>query len=163
MVGLDVYTGPRPCQKGFPAGSRLRDFGVWYPTIPARSLCLNEESYPPLYSHIIGYRPLFWCHFGGPGGDLPHLTGLSTISSDRSIHRFHFHFDKEVPAEQQAFGLLKESEAKDDIVHFPIDGYGGERIETITIRYDRSAGPTNPPLVIRCEVCHVSSAYLSMI
>ncbi|KAK4238521.1 hypothetical protein C8A03DRAFT_43751 [Achaetomium macrosporum] len=135
MVSIAVYTRSPPPAGSFQQGSRLRDLGVWYPTVPPRNLCLHEESFLPLKFHIIGYRPLFWCHFGGPGGKyLLHLTGIS-VTSCLGILRIRFRFDMEVPAEHRSFGRLKEEEEYEDVVHFSLDGPGGERIETIKMRH----------------------------
>ena len=104
---------------------------VVYPTLPPWNLCLNEGSFPPLGCYVIGYRPLFWCHFGGPGGKyLSHLTGIS-VAFWAGIFRIHFSFDKEVPAEHQGLGRRKSEYGTEDVIDFSIDGPGGERIEII--------------------------------
>ena len=137
---------------------RLRDLAVWYPTIPPRNLCLNEESFLPRDFYIVGYKPLFWCHFGGPGGKyLQYLTGISAVSN-LGILRIYFSFDTDVPLEHRSFGRMKVNEEYEETTDFSIDGPGGERIETIKMRYCYpDPGRATPKIVqegtmVRCEV-----------
>ncbi|KAH6856678.1 hypothetical protein B0I37DRAFT_334220 [Chaetomium sp. MPI-CAGE-AT-0009] len=131
IVKLAVRTrSPPPPHRG-----GLRDSAIWYPTIPPQHLCLNEKSFLPRTYYTVGYKPLFWGHFGGPGGRyLQHLTGLSAVSSV-GILRIHFYFNVEVPWEHRSFGRLKVEEEYEETTDFSIDGPGGERIETVSIRY----------------------------
>ncbi|KAK4150722.1 hypothetical protein C8A00DRAFT_45939 [Chaetomidium leptoderma] len=127
MVRLAVRTRSPPSRH---CGG-LRDLAVWYPTIPPQNLCLNETSFLPRDFYTVGYKPLFWCHFGGPGGKyLRHLTAISAVSC-LGILRIYFSFDIEVPWEYRSFGRLKLEEEYEDSTDFSIDGPGGERIETI--------------------------------
>ena len=132
MVSIAVYTRPPPpTHRALQPGIRLRDSGWWYPRLLPRNLCLNEGSFPPVDHYAMGYRPLFWCHFGGPGGKyLSHLTGIR-VASWGGIFRIHFSFDKEVPAEHQTLGRRKGEIGYEDAIDFSIDGPGGERIEII--------------------------------
>ncbi|KAK3311673.1 uncharacterized protein B0T15DRAFT_549385 [Chaetomium strumarium] len=133
MVSIGAYPGSRHCTEVLEHGSRLRASGLWYPTIPPRNLCLNEESFPLLELYATGYKPLFGCHFGGPGGKyLPHMTGIWATSSIGGILRIQFRFDKEVRAECRSFGRLKEKD-EEAVVDISIDGPGGERIEAIRL------------------------------
>jgi hypothetical protein len=135
---------------------------VWYPTIPPSNLDLNEDSFLPRDFFAVGYKPLFWSRFGGPGGEyLRHLTGISAVSC-ASILRIHFSFDVEVPGEHRCFGRLKFREEYEDSTEFQIDGPGGERIETIKIRYYPTPEESTPEGVeegsmIQCEVSSSSS------
>ena len=157
MVSIAVYIRSPP-PEALNYRSRLRDLGLWYPTIPPRNVCLNEQSFPPLDFHMVGYRPLFWCHFGGTGGEnLAHLTGISATSC-LGILRIQFSFDKEMLAKYQSFGRLKKREYE-EVVAFAINGPGGERIETIKMRhYYADPGEALPWMVqggtmVRCKVC----------
>lgn len=116
--------------------NRLRNAGIWYPEIPGPDLCLHEQSFPPLDLYLDGYKPpLFWCHFGGPGGMyLSHLTRISATWSC-GIRRMEFCFNTEVPAEFRSLGRL-EAEASQKDFDFIIDGPGGERIESIEICHE---------------------------
>lgn len=123
----------------------LRDSAIWYPTIPPQHLCLNEQSFLPRNNYTVGFKPLHWGHFGGPGGRyLQHLTGLSAVSSV-GILRIHFYFDIEVPREHRSFGRLKLEEEYEETTNFFIDGPGGERIETVSMRYYYPTPETSMP------------------
>ena len=57
--------------------------------------------------------------------------------------RIHFRFNIEVPWEHQCFGRLRSENGYERIDDFPIDGPGGERIETIEmVYYYPGPGPT---------------------
>lgn len=164
MVSIAVYTRSHPSAGPLQHKSKLRDSGVWYPTVPLPNLCLNEESFLPLKFHTTGYSPLFWCHFGGPGGEyLPHLTGISAASCV-GVLRICFSFDKEVPAEHRFFGRLKDDEYE-RATDFSIDGPGGERIETIKMRHyyanPKEALPwmIREGVMVRCKVCDIYAPY----
>ena len=136
----------------------LRHSAVWYPTVPPQNLCLNEESFISRDICSIGFKPLFWSHFGGPGGKyLRHLTGISAVSC-LGILRIHFAFDIEVPWEHRSFGRLKLEEEYENSTDFSIDGPGGERIVSIKMRYLHPSPEENEPEVvkeasmIRCKV-----------
>ncbi|KAL2196713.1 hypothetical protein P885DRAFT_69204 [Corynascus similis CBS 632.67] len=114
MVGIAIYTRSPAPEDILQGGSRLRDLALWYPTIPPRNLCLNEKFFLPLDFYLTGYKPLFWCHFGG-----------ITVTPCLGILRIDFAFDKRKSA-------VKEENER--VVEFSIDGPGGERIETIEMR-----------------------------
>ncbi|KAK3897030.1 hypothetical protein C8A05DRAFT_20125, partial [Staphylotrichum tortipilum] len=108
-----------------------RDSTVWYPAIPPQGLCLNEKAFPLRAFHLAGYRPLFWCHFGGPGGRyLRHPTGISAVSC-LGILRIYFSFDIQVPVEHRSCRRLKVDE-QEKVVNFSIDG---QRIETVKMHH----------------------------
>lgn len=141
-MSLAVRTqSPDPCQQN---QRDLRESAIWYPTIPPRQLYLNEESFRSSDWYKVGYKPLFWCHFGGPGGKyLPHLTGL-TVVSWIGIKRIRFSFavgEEDVPLAHRSFGRLKGEEECESTVECPIDGPGGERIESITTNHTFLKGP----------------------
>jgi len=157
MVRLALRTRSPPSRPH--AG--LRGSAVWYPAIPPPNLSLNEEAFLLRDLYTVGYKPLFWGHFGGPGGKyLRHLTGILAVSSV-GILRIYFSFDVEVPWEHRSFGRVKVDEEYEESTDFSIDGPGGERIETIKMRhyYDATREENMPGAVrdkegymIRCEV-----------
>ncbi len=130
---------------------------MWYPTIPPPDLCLNEDAFLPSALHMEAYKPLFWCHFGGPGGKyLRHLTGIKTMQND-GLLRMYFLFDTEVPVECRSFGRLRSAGWGVGST-MPIDGPGGERIEIVQMRHYYPPSTDAPPHVVRegymiwCEV-----------
>ncbi|TDZ10344.1 hypothetical protein C8034_v012152 [Colletotrichum sidae] len=113
--------------------NRLRNSGLWYPEIPASTLCLNEDSFLPRDHYTDGYKPLFWTSFGGPGGIyLRNLTELSVTWGGGGIRRIDFVHNTSVPREHGTFGCQPpEDWAKN--IKFSIDGPGGEFIDTIDV------------------------------
>ncbi|TDZ14321.1 hypothetical protein Cob_v012750 [Colletotrichum orbiculare MAFF 240422] len=113
--------------------NRLRNSGLWYPEIPASTLCLNEDSFLPRDHYMDGYKPLFWTSFGGPGGIyLRNLTELSVTWGGGGIRRIDFVHNTSVPREHGTFGCQPpEDWAKN--IKFSIDGPGGEFIDTIDV------------------------------
>lgn len=111
----------------------LRDTALWYPNIPEPGLCLNDDYFTGEDPSTVGYRPLCWNLFGGPGGI--HLRSLTDIfvtclGSLRGIE-FGYNTD-EVPAERRKLGRYKSS-GYEQIIRFPIDGPGGEIIEAVEV------------------------------
>ncbi|KAH6621152.1 hypothetical protein B0J18DRAFT_457717 [Chaetomium sp. MPI-SDFR-AT-0129] len=155
IVSLTVHTqSPDPCQQH---QRDLRESAIWYPTIPPRQLYLNEESFPSSDWYKVGYKPLFWCHFGGPGGKyLPHLTGLAFVAGV-GINRIRFSFDvgeEDVPLAHRSFGRLKGNKEYDSTIECSIDGPGGERIEGITTihRYQKYGAFDEQGYMIECNI-----------
>ncbi|TQN67166.1 hypothetical protein CSHISOI_07829, partial [Colletotrichum shisoi] len=113
--------------------NRLRNSGLWYPDIPGRALCLNEDSFAPRDHYSNGYKPLFWTSFGGPGGVyLRNLTSLTAIWGGGGLRRIDFAYDMPVPSEHQTFGCQESGEGTKTI-NFAIDGPGGELIDKIEV------------------------------
>ncbi|KAK4652022.1 hypothetical protein QC762_607670 [Podospora pseudocomata] len=112
----------------------LRNSAVWYPDIPPAHLNLNEEFFFPAQSYTQGFKPLFWTHFGGPGGI--YLKDLHRISWSTADEIMAFEFQNEdVPLDCRMFGRapLPDSDDEDNLDIFDIDGPGGERITAIEI------------------------------
>lgn len=112
----------------------MRNSAVWYPDIPPAHLNLNEEFFFPAQSYTQGFKPLFWTHFGGPGGI--YLKDLHRISWSTADEIMAFEFQKEdVPLDCRMFGRapLPDSDDEDNLDIFDIDGPGGERITAIEI------------------------------
>ncbi|KAI0096989.1 hypothetical protein GGR51DRAFT_566780 [Nemania sp. FL0031] len=139
-VGFDGYkivslaTQLSPSQ--IPKNETLRTSGLWYPDIPNQNLSLNERSPWKWRYSDKHYTPLFWTHFGGPGGKyLRHLTRLDLIESQHGgLQRIEFKYDiDDVPAECQLFGRLKSR--GETLNSFSINGPDGEIITAIEVRY----------------------------
>ncbi|KAL2157327.1 hypothetical protein VTH06DRAFT_6265 [Thermothelomyces fergusii] len=156
MVSLALYVRSPP-RRELPIESRFRDAAVWYPAVPPPNLCLNGREFPQLDAYMVGYNPLFWCHFGGPGGKyLRHLTGVS-VASSHGLLRIMFSYNRDVPWEYRALGRLGIIQEHDHLFDFSIDGAQGERIERIRIGYSapdsREANPllAGKDIMIWCE------------
>lgn len=107
--------------------------------MPKPELFLNEASFTGEYPSHTGYRPLFWTHFGGPGGGyLENVTGVSIYYSRKGLYSLEFHYDTTYDlAGTLRLGRCASTDLK--IRHFPIDGAGGEIIESVEVtlvRYD---------------------------
>lgn len=111
----------------------LRDSAFWYPRIPGHDLHLNDDYFTARPTSTARYQPLCWTMFGGPrGSHLRSLTGMS-VTSLGTLRGIEFHFNAEnIPAASRRLGRYKPSEyAK--VMHFDIDGPGGEFITGIEI------------------------------
>ncbi|KAI9872225.1 MAG: hypothetical protein M1830_001895 [Pleopsidium flavum] len=118
----------------------LRDTALWYPNIPEPGLCLNDDYFTGEDPSAVGYRPLCWKLFGGPGGI--YLQSLTDISVTRlgSLCGIEFHYNTdEVPAEWRKLGRRKSTEYE-QVMRFPIDGPGGEIIETVEVNLEYAYG-----------------------
>jgi hypothetical protein len=115
----------------------LREVALWYPKVPEPELCLNEESFTGENPSSTGYQPLFWIHFGGPGGSyLDHVTGVS-VDCLGGLYSLEFHYDTTYgPAGAYKLGRCEGTDVS-KILEFPIDGTGGELIETIEVALER--------------------------
>ena len=115
----------------------LREVALWYPKVPEPDLCLNEESFTGENPLSTGYRPLFWTHFGGPGGTyLDHVTGMS-VKYLGGLYSLEFHYDTTSrPAGTDRLGRFKE-DGYSRSLEFSIDGPGGELIELVEFSLQR--------------------------
>ncbi|KAH0558968.1 hypothetical protein GP486_004412 [Trichoglossum hirsutum] len=114
----------------------LRETALWYPTVPESTLCVNEMSFPGENPSSARYQPIFWIHFGGAGGRyLRHITGVS-ICHLWSLGGLEFHYDTaHGPAGARKLGRYKAT-ITSKISNFPIDGAGGELIETLEVGFE---------------------------
>jgi hypothetical protein len=107
----------------------------WYPKIPGSATCLNSS--PVLYIPRLleNYEPIFWSHFGGPAGTyLRHLTGVGVLHGG-GVEQFRFFYDSSsVPADNLILGL-RRANSRAEMIHFPVDGPGGETIEQVDLLY----------------------------
>ncbi|MCJ1253647.1 hypothetical protein MMC24_001459 [Lignoscripta atroalba] len=118
----------------------LRDAALWYPKIPEPGLRLNDDCFTGEDPSTSGYRPLCWTLFGGPGGIyLRSLTEISvTCLGNLCGIEFHYNTD-EVPAEWRKLSRRKSTEFS-RVMRFPIDGPGGEIIDTVEVNLDYAYG-----------------------
>ncbi|KAK4155856.1 hypothetical protein C8A00DRAFT_41589 [Chaetomidium leptoderma] len=149
-MGLRMLSVAAVRQRGLqmPAGHSgkdnhsLRHSAIWYPDVPPPTLNLNQDFLVAPEAHTSGFKPLFWSWFGGPGGI--YLASLVKVRITGEIGRIDFFFDTpEVPAGCQSFGRIEPWEDKDNnsdddlkVVEFPIDGPGGEVIDSVEIRQE---------------------------
>jgi hypothetical protein len=116
-----------------PERDKLRHSAVWYPDVPPAAVSLNEDCFIPFEPYTKGFRPLFWTHFGGPGGRYLRNLTMVTVHFFLGIRRIDFSFNtEEVPTECRSFGRYKDSSELTPI-RFPIDGPGGEVITRVRI------------------------------
>lgn len=96
-------------------------------------MCLNDESFTGENPSSVGYQPLFWIHFGGPGGYyLNRVTGVSVYCL-WGLHILEFHYNTTYgPAGANKLGRSKTTDVS-KILKFPMDGAGGELIETVEV------------------------------
>ncbi|KAK4143399.1 uncharacterized protein C8A04DRAFT_12334 [Dichotomopilus funicola] len=147
-----------------PGQSGLRDSSLWYPSVPSQTVSLNDDTFVLQDYGEIGFKPLFHCHFGGPGGVyLRHLIGITGVKSRGSLLRIVFSFDRPVPEAHQRFGRsrVRSNEAT---ASFAIDGPRGERIVAIKINYLAYRSALREEIdsfVQRFEVCLFSFILIS--
>ena len=121
-------------------GSSLRSTALWYPTVPSPNVCLNDESFTGECPSTAGYQPLFWTLFGGPGGIC--LRSLTEVSVTRlgDLCSIEFGYDTEdISMKTRTLGRRNVTEFSRTI-RFPIDGPGGELIQTVDVSIERTAG-----------------------
>ncbi|KAH0544334.1 hypothetical protein FGG08_001475 [Glutinoglossum americanum] len=136
IAELDLSHVPRPLAQG----PSLRATALWYPTVPGPDLCLNDESFTGESPSAAGYQPLFWTRFGGPGGI--YLRSLTEVCVDRlgGLCGIEFHYNTEdIPTETRKLGRRNFTDFS-RVTRFPIDGPGGEIIQTINVSIKRVAG-----------------------
>ncbi|KAH0538229.1 hypothetical protein FGG08_005148 [Glutinoglossum americanum] len=121
-------------------GLQLRATALWYPTVPSPDLCLNEESFTGESPSAAGYQPLSWTRFGGPNGI--YLRSLTEVCVTRlgGLCGIEFHYDTEdIPIETRKLGRRNFTDFS-RVERFPINGPGGELIQTIDVSIERAAG-----------------------
>jgi hypothetical protein len=132
MVSLTMTSGD-----GQPTTSQdLRTSAFWYPKIPEPHLHLNNNPGLSVDGYREAYQPLFWTHFGGPGGSrLSRLTGMSAMLLLRGgIGKVDFYFDQGTEGGMSKLTLgRRRAGIGSKMMHFAIDGPGGERIRDIDV------------------------------
>lgn len=87
-----------------------------------------------------GYQPLFWTRFGGPGG--VYLRSLTEVSVTRLGDLCHIGFcydSEDISLPERTLGRRKVTEFS-RVIRFPIDGPGGELIQTVEVSTEHLAG-----------------------
>lgn len=118
---------PTLSKETVPKHDALRTAALWYPEVPCSSMDLNESSLLPRAAsrYLSGFQPLIFAHFGGQDGKyLRHLTGIN-IEGWYSVCRLGFSYDKDINVPR--LGRVRAQKPL-NILHFVIDGPGGEAI-----------------------------------
>ncbi|KAI2601706.1 F-box domain-containing protein [Hypoxylon sp. NC1633] len=117
----------------------LRDSAFWYPQVPQTGLYLNDDYFTARDTATTGYQPLCWAMFGGLGGIyLRSIVGIS-VTCFGTVRGIEFHYDsEELPVECRKLGRCRTEGIS--VIHFPIDGPGGEVIDSVTIYLRYYAG-----------------------
>ncbi|KAH9887405.1 F-box domain-containing protein [Xylariomycetidae sp. FL2044] len=134
---LDVPRTRRLAESGQLLAIKAGNSALWYPQVPGTDLYLNDDYFTARDISANMYQPLCWTMFGGPKGIyLRFLTGISATFQG-VLHGIEFHYNSEsVPAECRKVGRCQSFEyAK--TVHFPVDGPGGEFIDSMQISTNR--------------------------
>lgn len=104
---------------------------LWYPVIPPRKLCFNQDAFLGGDPLIPGHRPIVWKLFGGGDGSrLSSLTEITFRGNDNYIPEISFMYAcEDLPASHMNVGYRASGHVDTGWpVFFPIDGPGGERI-----------------------------------
>lgn len=135
---------PVPSKEALPKHDVLRTKALWYPEVPCSSMVLNEGSFIPqaVDRYLSGFQPLFFTHFGGPGGkQLRNLTGIK-FGGVPTVCSIRFSYDNDVNVPPLGRTRLPDPA---HVAHFIIDGPGGEAIVAIDAvyqtRFYASMGP----------------------
>ncbi|KAI1820610.1 hypothetical protein F4861DRAFT_522296 [Xylaria intraflava] len=158
IVSLDTTTPARRILRKV----ALQSLALWYPDLPSLTLSLNENDYVPRDHFLDNYKPLFWTHFGGPGGKyLKHLLKVSvTLGDGLSLVRIDFTYNIDVPVEYRSLGRYPPS-VHSRVMDFAIDGPGGEVINAIEVDMptllisltdDTTSSHTDLPLIPACKL-----------
>ncbi|KAH7304421.1 hypothetical protein B0I35DRAFT_363310 [Stachybotrys elegans] len=112
----------------------IRHAAIWYPGLPPRNVCFNQDSFAGHEPLSGDFQPLSWIHFGGGGGSsLGHITGINYCQEEEVgniVDSFCFTYGGAHQNRQsEPLGPDKGSWTK----FWPIDGAGGERIVSLAI------------------------------
>lgn len=125
----------------------LKTSAFWYPKIPGPQLHLNNNPGLSMDGFREDYQPLFWTHFGGPGGSrLSRLTGMSAMLLLRGgIGKVDFYFDEDPEGQMSKLTLgRRRAGIGSRMMHFAIDGPGGERIRDIDVVHRVTKASSSP-------------------
>ncbi|KAH8692355.1 hypothetical protein BGW36DRAFT_44910 [Talaromyces proteolyticus] len=126
--------------KSMPQNSSLRKVSLWYPAVPHSDLYLNDESFTGESPLTAGYQPLCWIQFGGPNG--VYLRSLIEICVIRlgALCSIEFHYKTKTASPKiQKLGRRKLTSFS-EIMRFPLDGPGGELIQSVEVSLIRLDG-----------------------
>ncbi|KAK0660143.1 hypothetical protein QBC41DRAFT_236792 [Cercophora samala] len=110
------------------------------PMFQPMSSNFNGDKFHPLKTYLLGFKPMFWTHFGGPGGIyLQHLERISLYDGRRLVFKYN---TANIPDQCKTFGRAKKAPPNNQTnTCLKIDGPGNERIASISIRQKvRTAG-----------------------
>lgn len=126
--------------KPIPQRFSLREVALWYPAVPHPNLYLNDESFTGESPLITGYRPLCWIQFGGSNG--VHLRSLTEICVIRlgALCTIEFHYETKAASPKTKRLGRRKLTSFSDIMRFPIDGPGGERVQSVEVSLIRLSG-----------------------
>lgn len=111
---------------------------LWYPSVPAHDLHLNEEFLFGARRCTVGYEPLIWAQFGGhKGTDLPHLREIR-LNSFGELDTIEFEYGQTSrPIHTITLGRA-EMAGWCRTETLSVDGPGGEFIESVYASIDRA-------------------------
>lgn len=135
-AGPNLPRVPQPGARGL----SLRATALWYPIVPSPDICLNDESFTGERPSTAGYQPLFWTLFGGPGG--VYLRSLTEVIVTRlgGLCSIDFCYNtEEISMKTCKLGHRNFTQFS-RVTRFPIDGPGGELIQTINVGIKRKTG-----------------------
>ncbi|WPB00926.1 uncharacterized protein RHO25_005546 [Cercospora beticola] len=109
----------------------LRRSATWYPGPPPPDLHLL-----PRHARLpLGFRPIYWGHFGGPEGKhLKYLTAV-WVRRRQSINHIEFEYADGAPIALRHCLGRHEDTTTDEWERCSIDGRAGERIESISVSF----------------------------
>ncbi|XHG02713.1 hypothetical protein AWENTII_006054 [Aspergillus wentii] len=152
MVKLAVGSKPLRVAKKQPPPSWM-DYmmknALWYPKIASGKLCFNEDSFSGGDILVPGYRPIVWTLFGDEDGSrLSSLTQMMIMVYRERFWKLVFFYGSEVSFTRGIdLGRLPDVPRNNGpVIRFPIDGPGGERIDSVQV-------------VIRNKSSRISSRY----
>jgi hypothetical protein len=111
----------------------LRKIALWYPAVPYSNLYLNDESFTGESPLIAGYQPLCWIQFGGFNGE--YLRSLTEICVIRlgALCSIEFHYETKAASRKIKRLGRRKLTSFSDIIRFPIDGPGGELVQSVEV------------------------------
>lgn len=123
----------------------LRNSAFWYPQIPGPQLYLNDNPALNKDCFMSEYQPIFWTHFGGPGGcRLNHLTGVGVLLHlHEGIAKVEFYYDDSLEKDENTLTMGRHQSCEGaEMMCFAIDGPGGERIREVGVLHRVSSNPS---------------------
>ena len=146
----------------------LRQRAMWYPCVPGPDLLLNGMYAFASDACQKQFRSIFWTSFGGTGGNLlSYVTSINVVVLEH-IYGIKFTYEEDISEEDGCPGYLGMN--RDDrfiprASSFPIDGYAGERLNSVTVKLDYEArypgSDARHPNVKGMKVCYICQVYVS--
>ena len=111
---------------------------IWYPDIPSDGLLLNEDSFTGNDPLVTNYQPLSWMHIGGETGKSLGDVGGILVHYSYGLHGLKFVYDEA----SRGNDFIELGRCRDrEVPIFPIDGAGGERINSVSVGIHRYEFP----------------------